>query len=511
MSDVIVKMENISKSFAGIRALNKVKIELRRGEVHALVGENGAGKSTLMKILTGVYNKDEGEIYIRNEQTGEMELTEVKDPLRGQRLGMSMVFQELNLLENMNIAENILIGREPVGKATFVNKKKLNEMACEELARVQLDVNPQMMVSRLSCAQKQCIEIAKALSYKARVVVFDEPTASLSEQESKTLFNIIRKLKSEGVCIVYISHRMEEIFELADKITVFRNGEYIDTVNNENVTEMDLIKMMIGKDLGVAVKCGSNHVNHENIVMSVKNVKVFPNSKPINFDLYDKEIVGFFGLVGAGRTELSRLIFGIDKLVSGELYVKGNRVKIRCPRDAINTGIGLVPEDRKRLGLVLGMSVKDNMLISKLGQMKSYFLNKKKLKGITGTYIKDLGIILRDETQAVKELSGGNQQKVVIAKWLSMTPDILIMDEPTRGIDVGAKQEIYLLMRKLAESGKSIVMITSEIDEIMKISDRILVMHEGDLVAELTIEEAVKNNVIQAAFGGISNEYKYES
>lgn len=501
MSDVIVRMENISKSFAGINALKNVKIELRRGEIHALMGENGAGKSTLMKILTGVYTKDEGEIYIQNEQSGELELTEVKDPLKGQRLGMSMVFQELNLLENMNIAENIFIGREPVGKATFVDKKKLNEMAREELARVQLDVNPQMMVSQLSCAQKQCVEIAKALSYQARVVVFDEPTASLSEQESKTLFSIIRKLKSEGVCIVYISHRMEEVFELADKITVFRNGEYIDTVENKNITEMDLIKMMIGKDIGV-IKHGSDYINNKNIVLSVRDVKVFPKSKPFSFDLYEKEIVGFFGLVGAGRTELSRLIFGIDKLEQGEIFIKGNKVRIKYPRDAINAGIGLVPEDRKRLGLVPGMSVKDNMLISKLGQMKSYFLNEKKLKDVTGTYIKDLGIVLRDDAQAVKELSGGNQQKVVIAKWLSMASDILIMDEPTRGIDVGAKQEIYSLMRKLAESGKSIIMISSEIEEIMKISNRIFVMHEGDLVAELSIEEAAKDNVIQAAFGG---------
>lgn len=501
MSDVIVRMENISKSFAGIKALKSVKIELRQGEVHALMGENGAGKSTLMKILTGVYTKDEGEIYIRNEQTGELELTDIKDPLKGQKLGMSMVFQELNLLENMNIAENILIGREPVGKATFVDKKKLNEIAKEELARVQLDVNPQMMVSHLSCAQKQCVEIAKALSYRARVVVFDEPTASLSEQESKTLFSIIRKLKSEGVCIVYISHRMEEVFELADKITVFRNGEYIDTVNNQNITEMDLIKMMIGKDLGT-VQHGSDYVNRKNVVMSINGVRVFPNSRTVSFNLYEKEIVGFFGLVGAGRTELSRLIFGIDRMDEGEIYIKGNKVRIKCPRDAINAGVGMVPEDRKRLGLVLGMSVKDNMLISKLGQLKGYFLNKNKLKDITGSYIKDLGIVLRDEAQAVKELSGGNQQKVVIAKWLSMAPDILIMDEPTRGIDVGAKQEIYSLMRKLAESGKSIIMISSEIEEIMKISDRILVMHEGDLAAELSIEEAAKNNVIQAAFGG---------
>lgn len=503
MSEVIVKMEGISKAFAGIKALNNVQIELRRGEVHALMGENGAGKSTLMKIMTGVYTKDEGTMLLRDEKTGEMKSIEMKSPLMAQKMGLSMVFQELNLLENMNIAENIFIGREPIGAATILDRKTLNEKAKQELSKVKLDVNPNTTVSELSCGQKQCVEIAKALSFDARIVVFDEPTASLSETESQTLFEIIRELKEKGVCIVYISHRMEEVFELADRITVFRNGTYIDTVEAGSVTEADLIKMMIGRDLEEGKQQGSEYVNKNKKVLSVKNVRAFPNAEPVSFDLYEKEILGFFGLVGAGRTELSRIIFGIDPIGEGEIYIRGKKVNIHCPSDAINAGIGLVPEDRKGLGLILGMSIKDNMLLSKLGQLKSSFLNKKILKDMTGSYISDLGISLRDEEQAVKELSGGNQQKVVIAKWLAMTPDILIMDEPTRGIDVGAKSEIYALMRKLTEAGKSIIMISSEMAEVQKVSDRVIVMHEGMITGELSIEEATKNNIMQAAFGGI--------
>lgn len=335
------------------------------------------------------------------------------------------------------------------------------------------------------------------------LVVFDEPTASLSEKESQTLFKLIKELKAKGVCIVYISHRMEEVFELSDRITVFRNGKYIDTVNTKDVQEKDIISMMIGHELNIEKKSGSEFVNKDKVVLEVKNVEVFPGAKPVNFKLYEKEILGFFGLVGAGRTELARVIFGVDPIGSGEIYVEGGKVKISSPKDAIQAGIGLVPEDRKGLGLILGMSIKDNMLISKIGQFKSSLLNKKALKNITGTFISDLGISLRNEEQEVKELSGGNQQKVVIAKWLAMKPNILIMDEPTRGIDIGAKSEIYALMRKMTEQGMSIIMISSEMSEVMQVSDRILVMHEGSISGELTAEEVTRNNIMQAAFGGV--------
>ncbi|VUW91538.1 sugar ABC transporter ATP-binding protein [Blautia obeum] len=503
-SQTIVKMEGISKAFAGIKALDNVQIDLRKGEIHALMGENGAGKSTLMKIMTGVYTRDSGKMYLQNQSLNQLEEVEIKSPLVGQKLGLSMVFQEFNLLENMNIAENIFIGREPLGVGQTVDKKQLLQNAVEELKKVNLDIDPNTEVSKLSCGQKQCVEIAKALSFNARVVVFDEPTASLSEKESQTLFKLIKELKAKGVCIVYISHRMEEVFELSDRITVFRNGKYIDTVSTKDVQEKDIISMMIGHELNIEKKSGSEFVNKDKVVLEVKNVEVFPGAKSVNFKLYEKEILGFFGLVGAGRTELARVIFGVDSIGSGEIYVEGGKVKISSPKDAIQAGIGLVPEDRKGLGLILGMSIKDNMLISKIGQFKSSLLNKKALKNITGTFISDLGISLRNEEQEVKELSGGNQQKVVIAKWLAMKPNILIMDEPTRGIDIGAKSEIYALMRKMTEQGMSIIMISSEMSEVMQVSDRILVMHEGSISGELTAEEVTRNNIMQAAFGGVN-------
>lgn len=505
MSDVIVKMENISKAFAGIKALDHVQIELRQGEVHALMGENGAGKSTLMKIMTGVYAKDEGRMFLRDQQNGEMKEVEMKSPLMAQKLGLSMVFQEFNLLENMNIAENIFLGREPVGRGTVLNQKELREKARAELEKVKLDIDPEMPVSALSCGQKQCVEIAKALSFHARVVVFDEPTASLSEKESQILFRIIRELKQKGVCIVYISHRMEEVFELSDRITVFRNGTYIDTVDTAATTENDLIKMMIGHELQ-GKRNGNAHPHDGKAVLEVRNIRVFPKAEPIGFTLHEKEILGFFGLVGAGRTEMARILFGIDPIGEGEIYIEGKQVKINGPKDAIAAGIGLVPEDRKGLGLILGMSIRDNMLISKLAQLKSCLLKKSVLDKITGTYVSDLSIAMRNDMQEVKELSGGNQQKVVIAKWLAMEPNILIMDEPTRGIDIGAKTEIYQLMRKLADSGKSIIMISSEMTEVMQVSDRILVMHEGSITGEMSAEQATKNGIMQAAFGGKIND-----
>jgi ribose transport system ATP-binding protein len=501
VGDIMVKMEGISKAFAGIRALNNVHIELRKGEVHALMGENGAGKSTLMKILTGVHPKDEGEIFIADNQ-GVLQKIEMKNPLMAQQAGISMVFQEFNLIDCMNIAENIYLGREPIGTGNILDKTALYKQAKEQLDKVNLDIDPRTMIGTLSCGHKQCVEIAKCLSFNAKVIILDEPTASLTEKESQVLFDIINDLKNKGVSIVYISHRMEEVFELADRITVFRDGNYISTLERKDTSENEIIKLMIGRELEAKIPKGNVEVDEKNVVLEVKNVKVYPNSKPVNFKLYKKEILGFFGLVGAGRTELTRIIFGVDPIAEGEIYIQGKKVFITCPRDAINVGIGLVPEDRKGLGLILGMSIKDNMIISKLAQFKNAILNKKKLKGITGTYIKDLSIALANENQAVKELSGGNQQKVVIAKWLAMTPQILILDEPTRGIDIGAKSEIYALMRKLTEAGMSIIMVSSEMTEILKISDRVIVMHEGSMTGELSIGEATQEAIMNAAIGG---------
>ena len=500
MNRTIVEMDNIVKSFAGIKALNDVHLDLREGELHALMGENGAGKSTLMKILTGVYSKDSGTIKLASED-GSLKEVEIKTPLQAQHLGISMVFQEFNLLDNMDIAENIFLGREPVDRKHCIDKKKMYADAKKWLDKVHLDIDPKSKVSDLSVGFKQLLEIAKCLSFNARIIILDEPTASLTDRESETLFSIIDELKRNNISIVYISHRMEEVFNLADRITVFRDGTYIDTVERKNFKEDEIIKMMIGRELQEdvskrAVKSGSDEV-----ALEVQNVKVYKNSTPVNLKLHKGEILGMFGLVGAGRTELSRVIFGIDPVGDGRILVDGKEIKITRPLDAIKAGIALVPEDRKDLGLILGMSVKDNMLLPKLGTFTSPVLNKKDISNITGTYIQDLSIALASEEEEVKNLSGGNQQKVVIAKWMAMNPQILIMDEPTRGIDIGAKSEIYAIMRKLTEEGMSIIMISSEMAEIQKVSDRVIVMHEGSVTGEMSVDEATQATIMNAAIG----------
>lgn len=440
------------------------------------MGENGAGKSTLMKILTGVYSKDSGTIKLASED-GSLKEVEIKTPLQAQHLGISMVFQEFNLLDNMDIAENIFLGREPVDRKHCIDKKKMYADAKKWLDKVHLDIDPKSKVSDLSVGFKQLLEIAKCLSFNARIIILDEPTASLTDRESETLFSIIDELKRNNISIVYISHRMEEVFNLADRITVFRDGTYIDTVERKNFKEDEIIKMMIGRELQEDVSARAIKGSSDEIALEVQNIKVYKNSTPVNLKLRKGEILGMFGLVGAGRTELSRVIFGIDPVRDGRILVDGKEIKITRPLDAIKAGIALVPEDRKDLGLILGMSVKDNMLLPKLGTFTSPVLNKKDISNITGTYIQDLSIALASEEEEVKNLSGGNQQKVVIAKWMAMNPKILIMDEPTRGIDIGAKSEIYAIMRKLTEDGKSIHNDFSEMAEF-KGQRRVIVMHE---------------------------------
>ena len=500
MNRTIVEMDNIVKSFAGIKALNDVHLDLREGELHALMGENGAGKSTLMKILTGVYSKDSGTIKLASED-GSLKEVEIKTPLQAQHLGISMVFQEFNLLDNMDIAENIFLGREPVDRKHCIDKKKMYADAKKWLDKVHLDIDPKSKVSDLSVGFKQLLEIAKCLSFNARIIILDEPTASLTDRESETLFSIIDELKRNNISIVYISHRMEEVFNLADRITVFRDGTYIDTVERKNFKEDEIIKMMIGRELQEDVSARAIKGGSDEIALEVQNIKVYKNSTPVNLKLRKGEILGMFGLVGAGRTELSRVIFGIDPVRDGRILVDGKEIKITRPLDAIKAGIALVPEDRKDLGLILGMSVKDNMLLPKLGTFTSPVLNKKDISNITGTYIQDLSIALASEEEEVKNLSGGNQQKVVIAKWMAMNPKILIMDEPTRGIDIGAKSEIYAIMRKLTEEGMSIIMISSEMAEIQKVSDRVIVMHEGSVTGEMSVDEATQATIMNAAIG----------
>lgn len=497
MSDVILQMSNITKRFSGVTVLNKVNFNLRRGEVHVLIGENGAGKSTLMKILTGIHQKDEGRILLM-DQEGELKEAELDSPVTALEKGISMVFQEFNLMENMTIAENICIGYEPV-KGVVLDRKKMMQTAREQMRRVNMeDVSPTAVVETLTTAQKQCVEIAKCLSHDAKIIILDEPTSSLSEKEVVTLFSLIRSLKASGVSIVYISHRMEEIFEIGDRITVFRDGEMIDTVHVADTTENDLVKMIIGREFVSDDACEGER-KHEEVRLEGRNISVGKFGKKLDFRIYKGEILGIFGLVGAGRTELARMIFGIDPMGDGVLYKDGKQIRIRNPRDAIRQGIGMIPEDRKHLGLITKLDVRDNLTLAALKKMPAVLKNRTMETSLTEEYIDRLGIVTAGQQQMIERLSGGNQQKVVISKWLALDLDVVILDEPTRGVDVGAKAEIYGIMRQLAEEGKSILMISSDLPEVLRVSHRILVMHDGEIKLDRPSNELDQEQIMHAA------------
>ncbi len=497
MSDVILQMSNITKRFSGVTVLNKVNFNLRRGEVHVLIGENGAGKSTLMKILTGIHQKDEGRILLM-DQEGELKEAELDSPVTALEKGISMVFQEFNLMENMTIAENICIGYEPV-KGIVLDRKKRMQTAREQMRRVNMeDVSPTAVVETLTTAQKQCVEIAKCLSHDAKIIILDEPTSSLSEKEVVTLFSLIRSLKASGVSIVYISHRMEEIFEIGDRITVFRDGEMIDTVHVADTTENDLVKMIIGREFVSDDACEGER-KHEEVRLEGRNISVGKFGKKLDFRIYKGEILGIFGLVGAGRTELARMIFGIDPMGDGVLYKDGKQIRIRNPRDAIRQGIGMIPEDRKHLGLITKLDVRDNLTLAALKKMPAVLKNRTMETSLTEEYIDRLGIVTAGQQQMIERLSGGNQQKVVISKWLALDLDVVILDEPTRGVDVGAKAEIYGIMRQLAEEGKSILMISSDLPEVLRVSHRILVMHDGEIKLNRPSNELDQEQIMHAA------------
>ncbi len=497
MSDVILQMSNITKRFSGVTVLNKVNFNLRRGEVHVLIGENGAGKSTLMKILTGIHQKDEGRILLM-DQEGELKEAELDSPVTALEKGISMVFQEFNLMENMTIAENICIGYEPV-KGIVLDRKKMMQTAREQMRRVNMeDVSPTAVVETLTTAQKQSVEIAKCLSHDAKIIILDEPTSSLSEKEVVTLFSLIRSLKASGVSIVYISHRMEEIFEIGDRITVFRDGEMIDTVHVADTTENDLVKMIIGREFVSDDACEGER-KHEEVRLEGRNISVGKFGKKLDFRIYKGEILGIFGLVGAGRTELARMIFGIDPMGDGVLYKDGKQIRIRNPRDAIRQGIGMIPEDRKHLGLITKLDVRDNLTLAALKKMPAVLKNRTMETSLTEEYIDRLGIVTAGQQQMIERLSGGNQQKVVISKWLALDLDVVILDEPTRGVDVGAKAEIYGIMRQLAEEGKSILMISSDLPEVLRVSHRILVMHDGEIKLDRPSNELDQEQIMHAA------------
>ena len=491
--EVILTMEGIDKSFPGVHALDHVNLELRKGEVHALMGENGAGKSTLMKVLTGIYTKDSGTITYEGKEV------EFHGPKEAQEAGIVIVHQELNMMNHLTVAQNIFIGREFM-KGGIIDDAKMNEESRKLFDQLGIKIDPTEKMGNLTVGKQQMCEIAKAISHKAKVIIFDEPSAALTEAEIEELFKIIRDLRDKQLGIIYISHRMDEIKVITDRVTVMRDGGYVGTLITEDCTKDDIINMMVGRVIYEDPKTQSMVPPDAPVVLKVEHLNAGKMVQDVSFELHKGEILGFSGLMGAGRTETARALFGADPKESGDIYVNGTKVDIKSPKDAVALGIGYLSEDRKRYGIVVDKSVAENSTMAHLKNfVKGLFIDKKKEEDATQDYIKRLNTKTPSTDQLVVNLSGGNQQKVVLAKWLVKDCDILIFDEPTRGIDVGAKSEIYHLMNELVAQGKSIIMISSEMTEILRMSDRIVVMCEGKKTAEIDIAEATQENIMHAA------------
>lgn len=490
----VLEMRHIRKTFPGVVALNDVDFELRRGEVHILLGENGAGKSTLMKILSGAYQKSAGQILLDDSEV------EIKNPKHAQELGISTIYQEFNLIPHLSVGENIFLGREPARVPGFIDQRAIFQQATHALTALGLTLNPRKLVKELRVAEQQMVEVAKALSLDARILIMDEPTAALTEHEIKELFATIRSLKEKGVSIVYISHRMEELFEIGDRVTVLRDGCSVGTYDVPAMSKSELIRLMVNRELTDLFPKASVARGPE--VLRVEGLSTQTGLKDINFSLHKGEVLGISGLLGAGRTELARAIFGLDKIASGSIYLEGVLQKIDSPRRAINSGIGFLTEDRKTQGLVLPLSVKENLCLSSLDKFSSWgVMSTTKEELAADRYVKELRIRTPSLSQKVVFLSGGNQQKVVLSKWLCSEGEIFIFDEPTRGVDVGAKTEIYQLMNRLTAAGVAIIMISSELLEVLGMSDRILVMRGGRIAGEFSATEATQEKILQCALG----------
>ena len=492
MSDVILEMKNITKRFPGVIALEDVSFRVNKGEIRALVGENGAGKSTLMKILNGVYSADSGEIWMHGKRVMN------KNPLEAQKNGLSIIYQEFNLVPSLSVAENIFIGRLKKGKKA-IQWKDINKKAEELMHSLNYNIDVKEAVENLSVAEKQMIEITKALSIDAKVIIMDEPSAVLTENELKNLFDIVLDLKSKGITVIYISHRLEEIFQICDSVTVLRDGQIIDTSAVKDTTKQQLIEKMVGRKLEQEFPARDAVLGET--VLKVSALNRGNKVKNVSFELRKGEILGLAGLVGAGRTETVRLLVGADKAVSGTVEIKGQKLHMKSPLEAKKNGIVLLPEDRKTQGLLLEMPITQNISVVGLEKVKNKFrlIGESIEKEEAQKYFKTLKIKAPSATQRVSFLSGGNQQKVVIAKWLFSGADILIFDEPTRGIDVGAKYEIYMVMNELAAQGKAIIMISSDMNEVVAMSDRVIVMHDGEIRGELEGAEINPEAVLKYA------------
>ncbi|RWM08272.1 MAG: sugar ABC transporter ATP-binding protein [Mesorhizobium sp.] len=496
-----LEMRGIAKTFPGVKALNRVDLQLARGEVHVLAGENGAGKSTLMKIMTGVYRADPGGVIRVDGQD-----VVIRDPVHASALGISIIYQELAVVNNLTVAENIYLAREPLGAGGLIDSRRMNADAKAVLAELDMNIEPTAKVGNLSIGQKQMVEIARAISYRSKLIIMDEPTASLSHHEASTLMRMVRKLASQNVSVVYISHRLDEIFEIGDRVTVLRDGETVDTRPIGDMTRDILVRKMVDRDMSQLFGKHNSHATRD-VLLSVRGLGL---KRPtlrgarvadVSFDLHKGEVLGFFGLVGSGRTEIMEMVFGSRPSV-GEIRVEGQKVSIREPSQAIDLGIGFVTEDRKEMGLVLGMSVRENFSLTHLSDYCTMgVVQRRRETNACRAYIRSLGIKTPSPEQKLLTLSGGNQQKVVIAKWVARKPRILIVDEPTRGIDIGAKAEVHALLNRLAEDGMSIIVVSSDLPEVLAISDRVVILKEGRITGILDREDATQERVMLAATG----------
>jgi ribose transport system ATP-binding protein len=493
-NDVVLNMQKIRKSFPGVLALDGVDFELRRGEVHVLLGENGAGKSTLVKILSGAHQKTEGEITLFGTPVN------IESPKQAQKLGIGIIYQELNLIPSLTAAENIFLGRERTNFLGLIDTQALLSSARNILASIGLRIDIHQPVKAFGIAQRQMIEVAKALSLDARILIMDEPTSALSETEIKQLFDVIRRLREKDVAIIYISHRLQEIFEIGDRVTVLRDGKLVGTRIISETSHSELVRMMVNRELKDQYPRHRTAIGEE--VLRVEKFNRKGALRDISFSLHRGEILGISGLLGSGRTELARAIFGADKIDSGEVIIRGERRKINSPRTAVKLGLGFLTEDRKSQGLVLTLSVKENITLSSLDLFSRLgIISRKREECEAESFVQQLRIKTPSHAQKVLNLSGGNQQKVVLAKWLSSKADIFIFDEPTRGIDVGSKVEIYQLMNQLTAEGVAIIMISSELPEVLGMSDRILIMHQHAIAGELHAWEATQERVMRYALG----------
>ena len=493
MGETILQMQGIQKYFSGVHALRGVNFELKAGEVHALMGENGAGKSTLIKVLCGIHKRDGGTVTLFGEEVNFHNIAE------SQAAGVSVIHQELNMMNHLTVAQNMFIGRE-LKKGFLIDDRKMIEEAGKMFRRIGVNIDPTVKLGELTVGKQQMVEIAKAVSRDCKLLVLDEPTAALTQPEVEELFKIMLELKEKGIGMIYISHRMDEINRISDRVTVMRDGEYVGTVNTAEVTKDDIVKMMVGRVIMGDKKEASTVPADAPVVLEVKNLNAGKSVKNVSFNLRRGEILGFAGLMGAGRTEVARALYGADPKQTGEIYINGKLVNIKTPEQAVKNGICYLSEDRKRFGLMLAKSVSDNSAIASLDKFsKGGWIDDKAIAKVAA----ETNALLRTKTpsmeQLLKNLSGGNQQKVIIARWLIKDCDIFIFDEPTRGIDVGAKSEMYTLMEDLASKGKSVIMISSELAEVQRLSDRVIVMCEGRITGELDIADATQEEIMKYA------------